>query len=162
VKNSFLILSLCTYRPITNTPSIHECIHILHIIWNICVTYVTIIHISITKLLSLSLSFCIYIYIYIPNTPAIYPDVYVAYTHTQPHICVRILHVGHIYVRTHICGCVCVYADTYMWHTTRHTHTHTYTHTQNLEGASPIHYRVTKMRRMPYLYRSFSAKEPYN
>ena len=30
---------------------------------------------------------------------------------------------------------------------------------QNLLGA---HYRVAKNHRMPYLYRSISAKEPYN
>jgi len=29
-------------------------------------------------------------------------------------------------------------------------------------GDGVIWYRVAKIRKMPYLYRSFSAKEPYN
>jgi len=42
---------------------------------------------------------------------------------------------------TSVCACVCMYIDVYM---------------------CKCIYRVAKTHRMPYLHRSFSAKEPYN
>jgi len=55
------------------------------------------------------------------------------------------------------CVCVCInaYADVYMNETRSHRmHTQRYAHTLNA-------YRVAKTHRIPYLYRSFSAKETY-
>jgi len=62
-----------------------------------------------------------------------------AYTHTHAHTHIHI----HIHIQSHI-------------HTHTHTHAHAHTH---LTGA---YYRVPKIHRLPYLYRSVSTKQPYN
>jgi len=69
-----------------------------------------------------------------------------AHIHTHTHTYTYI----HIHVHTHAYTYMHIHIHTARWFHTCITHFH-YTHW----------YRVAKTHRIPYLYRSFSAKEPY-
>jgi len=171
VRKSFLILSLCTFMPIPNTPSTHEWWVYSHYTYeymcNICSDTP---HQHYNTALSLSLSLYIYLHLhptYVCHISACvcgictYTATYMCpHTTRRTHICAATYMCGHIYVRPHICAatymclCMCICWHIYVAYYTSHTHTHIH----NLQIAPPIHYRVTKMHGMPYLYRSFSAK----
>jgi len=76
----------------------------------------------------------------------------------QPESCVSLLPAK---------ACAGTYIHTYV-HAYTHTHTHTHTALGNRKSARIVEtensrtYRVAKMRKMPYLYRSFAAKESYS
>ena len=126
-----------------------------------------------------------YIYIHLWMFDTIYMQ---TYTHT--HACALSTHqlvrkCTYIHTYTHTWSLSLSYTHTHTrthTHARTHTHTHTHTHppflsythtsvfvTNNMFVVACMSiamytyvYRVAKMRSMPYLYRSFSAKEPYN
>jgi len=83
--------------------------------------------------------------------------VYSIYMHTYPHTH-ALLHSIWIYTQhtqTHIHILICTKNVMY-------THIHTHTHTHTLQHCVQCFlYRVAKTHRIPYLYRSFSAKVTY-
>jgi len=77
----------------------------------------------------------------------------------------------HIYICIHIQIYICTHTHLYITYIFIYIHTHTYEHPSS---SSTLHIwrmkrsmnetncRVAKTHRMPYLYKSFSVKEPYN
>jgi len=70
------------------------------------------------------------------------------YIHTITHSNIR------TYMHEYIYTCIHTYMNTYI-----HTHIHADDDGTQVHSAQ---YRMAKTHRMPYLHRSFSAKEPYD
>jgi len=87
--------------------------------------------------------------------------------------CARRIHTRistrtHTPAHTHTNTYICAHRNTHI-HKHINTHTHTHTNTQKHthggrmdEEGGKSSYRVAEMHRVPYLYMSFFAKEPYN
>jgi len=114
----------------------------------------------------------VYIYVYVYVYTCVY-NMCVSCICIFVHTCVyKYIHI-YIYIYIYICTYMCVYihiyqyANMYIFVYTHiqytHIHIHIYTHTHTYVCMSICKYanRVAKTRRIPYLYTSFSAKEPY-